>query len=101
MPHIERTATLTWDGNVARGVGSIAAGTGAFSGLGFSLPTREAVDALYAELTGAGYTGRQRPYDTFFGARYAVVADPDGNDVGLMSPLDDNRRSMPPTDSPD
>ena len=41
MPHIERTATLTWDGNVARGVGSITAATsGAFSGLGFSLPTR-------------------------------------------------------------
>ena len=69
--------------------------------IGFSLPTREAVDVLYAELTGAGYTGRQRPYDTFWGARYAVVADPDGNDVGLMSPLDDTRRSMPPTDSPD
>lgn len=69
--------------------------------IGFSLPTREAVDALYAELTGAGYAGRQPPYDTFWGARYAVVADPDGNDVGLMSPLDDRRRSWPPTDSPD
>ena len=40
MPHIERTAKLTWDGNVARGVGTISAGTGAFSDLGFSLPTR-------------------------------------------------------------
>lgn len=40
MPKIERTAALTWDGNVARGLGTITAGTGAFSGLGFSLPTR-------------------------------------------------------------
>lgn len=68
--------------------------------LGFSLPTREAVDATYAELTAAGYQGRQPPYDTFWGARYAVVADPDGNDVGLMSPLDDSRRSWPPKESP-
>jgi lipoyl-dependent peroxiredoxin len=40
MPHIERTATVTWDGNVARGNGTLSAGTGAFSGLPFSLPTR-------------------------------------------------------------
>jgi catechol 2,3-dioxygenase-like lactoylglutathione lyase family enzyme len=69
--------------------------------IGFSLPTREAVDATYAELTAAGYEGRQVPYDTFWGARYAVVADPDGNDVGLMSPLDDARRNWPPKPSPD
>lgn len=69
--------------------------------IGFSLPTREAVDKLYSELTGAGYQGRQPPYDTFWGARYAVVADPDGNDVGFMSPLDDKRRSWPPKPSPD
>jgi lipoyl-dependent peroxiredoxin len=40
MPRIERTAQVTWEGNVARGAGSLTAGTGAFSGLGFSLPTR-------------------------------------------------------------
>jgi len=40
MPHIERTANLVWEGNVARGIGTISAGTGAFSGLEFSLPTR-------------------------------------------------------------
>jgi uncharacterized glyoxalase superfamily protein PhnB len=68
--------------------------------IGFSLPTREAVDALYADLTASGYEGRQPPYDTFWGARYAVVADPDGNDVGLMSPLDPARRSWPPKESP-
>ena len=40
MPRIERTAEIVWEGNVARGAGTIGAGTGAFSGLGYSLPTR-------------------------------------------------------------
>jgi uncharacterized glyoxalase superfamily protein PhnB len=63
--------------------------------IGFSLPTREAVDERYAELTSAGYAGRQPPFDAFWGARYAIVADPDGNDVGLMSPLDESHRTWP------
>ena len=40
MPRIEREAQVVWEGNVARGAGAISAGTGAFSGLPFSLPTR-------------------------------------------------------------
>ena len=68
--------------------------------IGFSLPSREAVDKKYAELIDAGHKGRQPPYDAFWGARYAIVADPDGNDVGLMSPLDEKRRTWPPTESP-
>ena len=31
---------MTWEGNVARGNGTISAATGAFSGLPYSLPTR-------------------------------------------------------------
>jgi len=69
--------------------------------IGFRFETREEVDAKYAELTGAGHPGRQAPYDAFWGVRYAVVADPDGNDVGLMSPPDPARRSWPPKSSPD
>ncbi len=69
--------------------------------IGFSLPTREAVDERYAELVSAGYVGRQPPFDAFWGARYAIVADPDGNDVGLMSPMDESRRAWPPEPSPD
>jgi uncharacterized glyoxalase superfamily protein PhnB len=65
--------------------------------LGFALPTRDAVDERYAELVDAGYEGRQPPYDAFWGARYAIVADPDGNDVGLMSPIDPGRRYVPET----
>jgi uncharacterized glyoxalase superfamily protein PhnB len=60
--------------------------------LGFMLASREAVDDRYAELT-AGYRGRQPPFDAFWGARCAIVADPDGNDVGLMSRVQESRRT--------
>ncbi len=40
MPRIERTADVVWEGNVARGNGHITAGTGAFTELPYSLPTR-------------------------------------------------------------
>ena len=68
--------------------------------LGFMLPARQAVDDRYAELTSAGYRGRQPPFDAFWGARYAIVADSDGNDVGLMSPVEESRRTWPPQPSP-
>ncbi|MET8543389.1 VOC family protein [Kitasatospora sp. NPDC004799] len=45
------------------------------------------VDALYEELTGAGYHGELAPWDAFWGQRYAVVHDPDGNGVDLLAPL--------------
>ena len=69
--------------------------------IGFSLPAREAIDKRYAELTSAGYAARQPPFDAFWGARWAIVADPDGNDIGLMSPIDQSRRTWPPAWSPD
>ena len=40
MPRIERTANVTWEGNVARGTGKISGATGAYTELPFSLPTR-------------------------------------------------------------
>lgn len=70
-------------------------GTG--SVIGFRFSSRAAVDTTYADLTAAGYAGQQPPYDAFWGARYAVVGDPEGNSVGLMSPIDPARKSPPPT----
>jgi catechol 2,3-dioxygenase-like lactoylglutathione lyase family enzyme len=64
--------------------------------IGFAMPSRDAVDARYAELTAAGYAGRQPPGDAFWGARYAIIEDPDGNQVGLMSPIDPARRGTSP-----
>lgn len=40
MPRVERSADVTWSGNVARGLGEISAETGAFGALPYSLPTR-------------------------------------------------------------
>jgi catechol 2,3-dioxygenase-like lactoylglutathione lyase family enzyme len=60
--------------------------------LGFKVDSRERVDEIYAGMTNAGHVGQQAPCDTFWGARYAVVEDPDGNAVGIMSPIDPERR---------
>ncbi len=62
------------------------AGGAAFS-LAFLVESPAEVDSLYAELTGAGYTGHLDPWDAFWGQRYAVVKDPDGNDVALFAAL--------------
>src|SRR5205085_7959551 len=40
MPHIERTAHVGWDGNLARGAGTLDAESGAVARLPFSLPSR-------------------------------------------------------------
>ncbi len=64
--------------------------------IGFRLATRAAVDETYEALTAAGHQGQQPPYDAFWGARYAVVTDPDGNAVGLMSPVDEAERGEAP-----
>ena len=40
MPRLQRSATVIWEGNVARGSGTLSAGTGAFSELPFSLASR-------------------------------------------------------------
>jgi catechol 2,3-dioxygenase-like lactoylglutathione lyase family enzyme len=65
--------------------------------LGFRLPSRAAVDETVARVVAAGYRVQQKPYDAFWGARYSVVEDPDGNAVGLMSPVDPAMRTAPPT----
>jgi uncharacterized glyoxalase superfamily protein PhnB len=54
------------------------------------------VDQLVEALAVDGAAVQQRPYDAFWGARYAIVSDPDGNAVGIMSPVDPSRRSEPP-----
>ena len=63
------------------------AGTGGRVGLAFALPDAAAVDAAYAEVTGAGYDGELTPFDAVWGQRYATVHDPDGTGVDLFAPL--------------
>jgi catechol 2,3-dioxygenase-like lactoylglutathione lyase family enzyme len=56
-------------------------------GLAFAFPEPAAVDAAYAELTAAGHHGELKPFDAFWGMRYATVHDPDGTGVDLFAPL--------------
>jgi catechol 2,3-dioxygenase-like lactoylglutathione lyase family enzyme len=64
--------------------------------LGFRVQTRAAVDRIHADMTKAGYRSQMEPYDAFWGSRYAVLEDPDGNAVGVMSPMEDEYRREPP-----
>jgi catechol 2,3-dioxygenase-like lactoylglutathione lyase family enzyme len=45
------------------------------------------VDEQYAALIAAGYDGHKEPWDAFWGQRYALVRDPDGNGIDLFAPL--------------
>ncbi|MFC9295470.1 VOC family protein [Streptomyces sp. NPDC057011] len=56
------------------------------TGLAFLCDSPAEVDAVYAGLTDAGYTGHLKPWDAFWGQRYAVVLDPDGCEVSLFAP---------------
>ena len=55
-------------------------------GLAFRLDTPAEVDRAYDELVSLGYDGYKQPWDAFWGQRYAVVHDPDGNSVDLFAP---------------
>lgn len=69
---------------------------GARTVITFRVETRQAVDETYARLARQGARGLQEPHDAFWGARYAIVEDPDGRQVGLMNPSDPARRTPPP-----
>ena len=56
--------------------------------LAFAHDTAADVDATYKKLVEAGYTGHKQPWDAFWGQRYAIVHDPDGNTVDLFAALD-------------
>lgn len=64
--------------------------------MSFRLQDAAAVDAAYERSTAAGHDGAQPPYYTFWGSRYAIVVDPDGNHVGLMGPPEKAHRGEPP-----
>jgi uncharacterized glyoxalase superfamily protein PhnB len=55
-------------------------------GLAFLLESPAEVDQVYAELTTLGYEGYKKPWDAFWGQRYAIILDPDGVGVSLFAP---------------
>ncbi|WP_037909502.1 VOC family protein [Actinacidiphila yeochonensis] len=90
-PHVETTLPgglrLAWDtvDTVRSFDPSWQPAAGSRVALAFHCGTAEGVDAVYEELTGAGHTGHLVPFDAFWGQRYAVVHDPDGNAVDLFA----------------
>jgi catechol 2,3-dioxygenase-like lactoylglutathione lyase family enzyme len=56
--------------------------------LAFRCDSPAAVDAAYDDLVTRGHTGHKPPWDAFWGQRYAIVHDPDGNSVELFAPSD-------------
>ena len=56
--------------------------------VGLHVDSRDEVDRLYSELTAVGHRGLQSPVDAFWGSRFAVIEDPNGIAVGLISPRD-------------
>jgi catechol 2,3-dioxygenase-like lactoylglutathione lyase family enzyme len=58
--------------------------------------SREDVDRLHQQGLGAGAVELKGPYDTFWGARYAVMLAPGPLCVGVMSAPEPGRRTAPP-----
>jgi len=54
--------------------------------LAFLCSSPAEVDEKYDELAALGH-GHKEPWDAFWGQRYAIVKDPDGNAVDLFAPL--------------
>lgn len=55
--------------------------------LAFACDSAAGVDAAYDRLTDGGARGHREPWDAFWGQRYAIVEDPDGNFVSLFAGL--------------
>lgn len=45
------------------------------------------LDQLFVDLVAAGAEPHKQPWDAFWGQRYAIVHDPDGNSVELFAAL--------------
>lgn len=57
-------------------------------GLAFLCAGPDEVDRVHQRVIDAGHESAQKPWDAFWGQRYAQIKDPDGNVVDLFAPLD-------------
>ncbi|MEV0403433.1 VOC family protein [Actinoallomurus sp. NPDC050550] len=55
--------------------------------LAFDCGTPDDVDATFDRMVAAGAGVGKKPWDAFWGQRYAVIIDPDGNPVDLFAAL--------------
>ncbi|WP_028935865.1 VOC family protein [Pseudonocardia spinosispora] len=92
-PHVEVTLAngvrLAWDTDqtIRSFHPSWSPGAGGRLGLAFLLSDPGSVDSAYTDMVAAGATGELEPFDAFWGQRYAVLRDPDGNTVDLFAAL--------------
>ena len=56
--------------------------------LAFKCTSPAEVDELFERVVKAGHRYHKAPWDAFWGQRYAVVIDPDGNLVDLFAGLE-------------
>ncbi|KYG63806.1 hypothetical protein AZI86_13360 [Bdellovibrio bacteriovorus] len=55
--------------------------------MAFKCDSAKAVDECFKKVVSAGFKFEKEPWDAFWGQRYAVVLDPDGNSVDLFAGL--------------
>ena len=90
-PHVEAASNgmrIAWDTiEILRGVYDQwnEHPTGHRLELAFRCDSPGEVDALYAKIVEDGYRGHKPPWDAFWGQRYAIVEDPDGNLISLFA----------------
>lgn len=53
--------------------------------LAFQCDSPHAADELYERIVELGHGGHRKPWDAFWGQRYAIVEDPDGNLISLFA----------------
>ena len=55
--------------------------------LAFRCASPASVDSVHDRLVADGHRSHKAPWDAFWGQRYAMLLDPDGNGVDLYAPL--------------
>lgn len=60
--------------------------------------TADEVDAVHHRVVAAGHASARAPHGAFWGARYAIVIDPDGHHIGVMGPVVPAARYIPAVD---
>ena len=58
---------------------------GARVSLAFRCADPAGVDALHAQMVERGHHSHKQPWDAFWGQRYAILHDPDGNSIDLYA----------------
>jgi uncharacterized glyoxalase superfamily protein PhnB len=56
--------------------------------LAFECASPAEVDEVYERVVAAGFEGEKKPWDAFWGQRYALVGDPEGVRVNLYAALE-------------